>query len=178
MAKTAKTEEMKIEKIRWKQSFYTAGIKAEVAYRELERIRAMHGGTMSAQDIVDESKPAKRPLHKYFEWDDAVAASEHRRRQAGALLRSLEIVYVKLPDQPRRGFEVIQKSQPGAAEPTRYGTVEDAMKDERSRDQLIAEAIRQLMAWRRRFHGLHELDHLFQEIEKAEVELAMQPVKA
>lgn len=51
-------------------------IPAQAAGEELARICKEHGGEMSPQTIVEESRPEAAPLHPVFEWNDTVAAEE------------------------------------------------------------------------------------------------------
>src|SRR4051812_1463795 len=42
-------------------------------------------------EVVDAARDDESPIHDYFEWDDVVAAEEHRRQQAREMVRSIEI---------------------------------------------------------------------------------------
>lgn len=161
--------EMKIDSVRWKSRFPNAGVDARTAYDAIEQIRSKKGEKFSATDVVAAAKAKCHPLHKMFEWDDQKAAHHFRVRQAQDLIRSLEVVYVKRPEEPVRAYEVIQK-QPASTKPdaprTLYSTHEEAVKDPRSRDALIKEAIAALMSWRRRFKSLNELDRVLTVIDE------------
>ena len=87
------------------------GVSADVAGHELERI-AQRDGTLQAQAVVDESRPATAPLHPIFEWDDEAAAENYRRHQARSLIKAVQVihqeskaqepVYVHVPAQEGR----------------------------------------------------------------------------
>ena len=49
-------------------------------------------GTLSPADVVEAAAPPTSPLHRYFDWDDAHAAHEHRLFQARHLLRVTVLV--------------------------------------------------------------------------------------
>ena len=68
------------------------GVDANTAGNELDRIAAAYGGSIAAQDVVDESRPEEAPLHPAFEWDDYKAAEGYRRGQARNLIRAVVLV--------------------------------------------------------------------------------------
>jgi hypothetical protein len=68
------------------------GVTAEDTWRELQRIAAEHGGELKPGDAVEEAEPEDAVLHNHFEWDDSVAAHEHRLGQARQLIRSVVVV--------------------------------------------------------------------------------------
>lgn len=69
----------------------TGGLKADVVAAELSRIASERGG-LDAAVVVDEARPKGSPLHPAFEWNDSVAAEEHRKMQARTLIRSVVVV--------------------------------------------------------------------------------------
>lgn len=161
---------MKVKEIRWKRQVPTGGIDAERAYNALETIRSKNGG-LTDDAVVDAARPKNHTLHKWFEWDDNVAAQEHRRNQARLLIRSIEVVYEEAPAAPSRAYQVHRKTGKPKESRTVYNATEDVLADPESRDQLIARAIRQAMEFRRRFQGLHELDRIVNAIDETLMEL-------
>lgn len=161
---------MLIEQVSWKQNVPTCGIKPEVAYAALEELREKNGG-LTDDLIVEAAKKPKHVLHKWFEWDDTEAAKEHRRLQARALLRSLTVVYKEAPKLEVRAYQVERKDRPQEPVRTVYSTNEEVLRNPESRDRLIAEAIKMAMDFRKRFRHLHELDMIFEAIDKALVKL-------
>lgn len=67
------------------------GIKAEIAERELDRIKD-DLGALTPEVVVSESMAEDAPLHAAFEWDDAAAGHEFRLIQARNIIRSVHIV--------------------------------------------------------------------------------------
>lgn len=47
---------------------------------------------LTTEVIVGAATPPESPLHRFFEWDDTKAAHKFRKRQAGHLLRFIEVV--------------------------------------------------------------------------------------
>lgn len=159
---------MKISDVRWKNAVSSAGIAARDAYDEIERIREKHGGQVSPQDLVAESKGSDAVLHPYFEWSQRKAADEFRLLQARRLMRSLVVVYAERPDSPTRAYEIsVKKDRKDPVSRTIYVTSESAMKSPEVRDRLITEAIRAMMEFKRRFQVLHELRDVMSAIEEA-----------
>ena len=80
-------------------SFYTNNVEAQDAGEELERINKKYGQT-TASNVVDESRPKKAVLHEAFEWDDEVAAEEHRKTQARSLIKTVRVIHPEEGEQP------------------------------------------------------------------------------
>ena len=158
---------MKVEKIRWKTNANTGGVKAEDAYNAIEAVRNKNGGQVSPNDLLAVAKRKTHVLHSIFEWNDDEAAKQHRLTQARTLLRSIEVIYDELPERPMRSHEIVQTKKRGDDQSqTLYSTTDLAMADPVARDALIATAIRQAMAFRRRFQNLRELQLIFEAIDK------------
>ena len=153
-----------IDEVRWKNRFPSAGVSADVAHKEIEKIKAK--GDLTPEAVIDAARAKRNPLHKLFEWSDDVAAEKYRLIQAGRVLRSLEVVYVDRPKEPTRCYEVEVKKSPGKPQPTIYTTHEEAVQDPIVRERLLAESIKALMQWRRRFRLLSELDRVFNAIDE------------
>lgn len=168
-------KQVKIKSVEWKSRFPNAGVDAKVALNAIDEIKNKNGGQVSPNAIVDAAKKKTHPLHKLFTWDDTEAAAKYRLQEAGNLLRSIEITYEELPEQPRRAFEIITKKTSGDPETkTLYGTAEEVAADPKAHSRLIAEAVTTLMAWRTRFRYLQELSHLIEEIDRT-IEQLSQP---
>lgn len=59
----------------------------------IERIRALeHQGIITPDAVLEDARNEDSPLHKYFEWDDTVAANAYRKDQARELIRSVRLV--------------------------------------------------------------------------------------
>jgi hypothetical protein len=84
-------------------------------------------GILTPKSVVDDARKTKSPLHELFQWNDALAAEEHRLDQARAIIRSVEVIvqmtettirvssYVRDPTlHPEQGYRRIQS--PGARE--------------------------------------------------------------
>lgn len=144
--------------IRWKQGsqFKCA---ADLAHEQIEVIRKKNGGSVSAESVVTVAKAKRNPLHEDFEWDDAIAANEHRMQRARVMLASFVIVREELrTDRPQRVYEVVREPMVGKQRIRHvYKTIEDIMKDTDLRAELLGRALGELVSIRNRYRDLQEL---------------------
>lgn len=147
--------------IQWKSGTQHK-VKAEVAHAAIELIRKRNGGAATATEVVEAAKAKRNPLHQEFEWDDSVAANEHRLNQARELLRHLVVVRDDVTtDRPQRVYQVVRQPQEDATAGERikhvYRTTEDVMADADLRAELLGRALRELISIRTRYRDLQEL---------------------
>lgn len=164
----AKTPNFEIQAYEWVARYAHKGVDPTKVATELERLRKKRGGEYTPEDVVEAARSKRSSMHKLFEWDDTEAARQHRVTQAGTLLRSLQVVYVDMPKEPRRAYEIRYKERKTDKKEklTLYTTTEEIVKDERSREMLIAECINAMMAIRRKFKFLNEMDRVFSELDR------------
>lgn len=135
----------------------------------LEHIAAAKGG-ISAQDVVTVARPKDSPLHRYFIWDNEVAAELYREEQARMMLRSIEIrVEVKnggeTSEQYVRAFHAIKlsESDPEASfdgdghVERRYIPLAVVQDTPRYLAQIIEQAEKQLKTWAERYRTYQSL---------------------
>ena len=146
----------------WKEGSRLSG-DAQKAGEELERIRTRHNGRLEPEWVVHEAKAKRNPLHDLFEWDDNVAAQNYRVDQARGVIRSIDVVVeeVEAP-KPVRAFVSVWRGSDRS-----YTSVSHAMSDPKLRQQVLAEALASLEAWRKRYAELEELADVFAVIDKA-----------
>ena len=131
----------------------------------LEAIRVANEGILRAQDVVDAARAEESPLHDWFEWDDSVAAENHRRQQARELIR----VYVKVEKQDTpetRAYVSLESDRrsPGGG----YRSVSDVFTNPERRAELLTQALREASLWRTKYKALEELAGVFDAIEAAQ----------
>lgn len=59
---------------------------------EVATIAAANHGVLIPEQIVEAARDPASPLHEEFEWDDSVAAQQHRLNQARTLIRSIRVM--------------------------------------------------------------------------------------
>lgn len=115
-------------------------------------------GELTAERLVDVSRPEDAPLHRAFEWNDAIAAEKYRVEQAGYILRSL-VVVVETADEakPIRAYF--------PTEVKRYENINVIMQSEDKRRKLLQTAKRELEAFKAKYKALTELNKVFEAID-------------
>lgn len=139
-------------------------IDADKAGRELARIEKSEG-ELTPTAVLDRARSANSSLHGHFEWDDSVAAEQHRLSQAGDLIRSITVDVTHSNIEPAktvRAFVSVQR-------PTGrfYMGTERAMADVDIRKQVLQRAWSELSSFRQRYADLEELAGVFAAMDKA-----------
>ena len=141
---------------------------AETVYNELERVRALGGGDLELSTLVDESRAANAPLHEEFTWANGEAAAQWRLQQARKVVQSLEVIHDKTP--ATRKYESVKVLNVVAEEPAKpkqvFRTVEDVLANPTTRADLLSQAIRDALAFKRRYAGLSELAGVIAAVDK------------
>lgn len=151
----------------WKYS-----VKADAAKvgQELEVLYEEHG-KVTPPIIVEDARNEERETHKLIEWDEAAAAEKYRLEQAKYIMRNI-IVVTKTEEIPEEEPKIIKlrvyenvKTDEGDRY---YMPLQSAMEREDTRSWLLAQALKDLMAFRRKYGQLKELAGVMEEIEKTE----------
>ncbi|HLD93910.1 MAG TPA: hypothetical protein VI703_06890 [Anaerolineales bacterium] len=149
-------------------------VKPEVAAAELAEIKEEHG-FVNAHLVVESSRSSKSPLHQHFEWDDRKAAEMYRENQASYLIRML--VTVELDEQGAETIEyrtfvsVTDEDDDGLHH--LYLPTEEALQDVRYRGGILAQALRELESWKKRYQNLQELAAVFAAARKVQKKLEL-----
>lgn len=143
----------------------------ETIYNELEAVRAENNGDLVLQAIVDRSKPKSAPLHDEFEWNNPKAANQWRLYQARQVSKSVEIIHDGA--KPTRAYESVKVIEIDAEEKPQekrvFRHIDDIMADPVARADLLSQAIRDAVAWRRRYSGLQELAKVFAALDEVQL---------
>lgn len=127
---------------------------AQVVGAHLMRLASRLGRPFDAittDDVVEDASSPESPLHKYFQWDDKMAAIEHRRSQARMLLGSIR--YRVEPSEPRRiGFVNVRVEGVGRA----YVPYSLAQHNDNLRRQARESALAGIKAWQHRYADLSD----------------------
>lgn len=149
-------------------------VKAEVAGNELERIR-VNRGDLKPDDVVQEARDPKNPLHRCFDWKDTLAAKKWRIYQARKLINSIE-VFVKVipgkPSEPVTAFVHVNKQEQG------YQSTYVAMSNEEMRENLLQDALSHLEGVQKRYSHLMELVPVWKVVNKIKEGLKSKHKKA
>jgi hypothetical protein len=118
--------------------------------------------------FVSAARPKTSPLHRYFEWNNDVAAELHRLEQARLYLRSIEIVITSSEGETRTRawHQIVIEHEDGGDR--RYAASVEIAQDEDLQAQVIAKALRELRGWQRRYSEYrHVFGDIFAAIESA-----------
>jgi hypothetical protein len=131
---------------------------------ELETIRRANDGVLRPGDVVEAARDEDHPLHPCFEWDDSEAAEKYRLVQARNLIK----VAVMVMPKTEQTYQVyVSMRSDRAEEGGGYRRVVDVVSKQETRQQLVAEALRDLEYWQRKYAMLTELAEVFEAITKA-----------
>ena len=76
--------------VQWRHGGAHFPVTALVAREALRALR--REVPLTAANVVDAARTRAHPLHPCFEWDDAIAAEEHRASTARLLMRSIVVI--------------------------------------------------------------------------------------
>jgi hypothetical protein len=147
-----------------------ANADAKVIGKHLEKLSKQLKRELTAKDVLDDARNRTSPIHSFFEWNDGEAAEQYRLGQARGLIRSVVAIYVK-DDQPavqtRASVSTVQQG----------GAQVHEMTPAETHDAVLRRAVRELMAWRKRYEGVTELAPVFSVADLVEKSLVAEEEK-
>lgn len=149
--------------IQWKQGSKFSG-SAESAYERLEMLRRQNG-CLTAKIVKDDAEADENgPLHRHvIDCDKDLASERYYLERARNLMRSIEVIRVESPSAPTPSYVQVTRSEPnqgqqGKQEERRiYTSTEEAMANPAYRAEVLGRAIREAIAYRKRYAALQEL---------------------
>lgn len=129
---------------------------------ELQDLADKNGKQFDASLVVEAARSPASAMHRYFEWDDSAAAQQWRLSQARSLIRSIHVkIVVKDGPEPEtaytRKYHHVRTSEPDAESATAYVPIEVVTSRENYMNQVLANAERELFAWRERVRTYQSL---------------------
>lgn len=112
---------------------------------------------ISAEELLEKARKDNTELHKCFEWDDAIAGEKYRLMQARKVLNSLMFIPVEESETPIRIFSYTPE--------TKYKPTVQMVVNIDEYQSLLAQAKRELDAFRKKYNSLTELHELFELID-------------
>jgi hypothetical protein len=155
--------------IEW-ASGYQAKVEAAVAYKEIQRLKKKHGGTITPAILAVEAAKKSNPLHpEIYDRSPKEAAAEYYRIRAGHVMRAVVIRAADTPDTCVRAFTpIVREAAEDDAEDGRgfaWVSMEEAMKDPEKRKQVFQRALAELRACRKKYATLKELVSVWRAID-------------
>lgn len=124
----------------------------------LEAVRKRNGGILPPAAVVDAARHENNALHRFFTWDDGAAAEAWRVHQARNLIR---MVVTMIPNTETESDMYVSMQADREEEGGGYRTLVEVLSDEEQRERLLAEAMEELAAFRRKYSRLKELAAVF-----------------
>ncbi len=163
---TAAKQQLKHREAEVRNGFRVKG-DPNVIDAELEKIRAKSvSGDAEAEDIVKIASNPKNPLHEEFVWDDSVAGHQFRLQQARYLVRAIEVIYETVPMGRAQKVKLVRvpaysNLRPkGPSEGRGYTRTVEIVDDPQLRQQLLAEAYRDIERFKLKYAILEEFGDL------------------
>ena len=148
---------------KWKTG---ARIKAdpELAAKVLDHLASEN--RLNAETVVEVSRPEGTVLHDEFEWDDAVAAMEHRKHQARNIMNSLVIVEESAPEVPpiRYCFQIEENT-------SNYTPINVIMQSSDCMEALQRKALAELNAFRMKYNTIIKKCHAEDDVNKLQMKM-------
>ena len=118
-------------------------------------------GLIKPERVVEAARPKTSPIHDQFEWDNSAAAEKYRLLQASELIRvSVEIIDCGGNRDPVmvRAFTSLTTERGVSGG---YRATVQVLSNKQMREQMLADAIAELLAFERRYAILKELAEVF-----------------
>ena len=141
----------------WKTGFYKVDAEtAGMVFAELDNTVGL-----TAKTLVEASRDESAPLHNEFEWDNDVAGELWREQQARTMICNLVVRTEDKPDAPEvRAYVVVSDDN------KRYENIHTVLQDEDKTAKLMKAAMRELIAFERKYYTLEAMTGVIGEIEK------------
>lgn len=126
----------------------------------LHQIADAHGGLLEVDDVIDDARNPKSPLHDRFTWNVAEAAVQWWRQEARQLIRMFEI---EIEHPPARAFKVqewVHLEKDDGHRGGGYRQSREVMAVDAMREQLLAQAERDWKSWKARYGHLAQFAKL------------------
>jgi hypothetical protein len=131
----------------------------------LTALSERNGGKLTPQIVLDEATHKRSPLHPYFEWDDSVAATAHRLKQAGDLIRTVRITFGENTSQTFRAF--VSVTPLDVEEKKRiYVPIATAWSVPSYKEQVLANAMQEAQVYVAKYAALKEIEPVIEAMRK------------
>jgi hypothetical protein len=131
----------------------------------LLQVVARNNGVLNPRQVLEVARDPTHILHGHFEWDDTIAGDHYRLAQVSALIRHVRLTVVRQDDASReitisttRGFQSRPSLRKAAGG---YEPIGDILSDTAKRAELLAHVLRELLAYRKRYSELSELQAIW-----------------
>lgn len=143
---------------------------AGIIYKEMCKIHKKHG-RLDRELVLEAARSKRSVLHKFFEWDDTVAANEWRLRQAGKLIGSCKIVVINKKTKVERSVRCFvsisdDSGAQGGGTTRSFEPISDVMNNPQTRQQYLGGFIIRMEQLQAEYSFLKEAGAVFKELAK------------
>ena len=148
--------------------------KAQEYGEYLLRLMKANDDRLTPRFVVEKARSQESPLHEYFEWDNRNAGDLWRLQQARTLLNHIEVEIVVGEEETKtiRAFLNVKEDTNG--KDSIYVSIESVANIEDYQNQIIEQALRELVGWKERYKAYKELGLIFGAIEETQKKLGFQ----
>lgn len=141
-----------MENVEWKlKGFYK--IDAQKAYEEIHTLEEI-----TAENVVNLARGENSYIHNEFEWNDAIAGENWRKKQAQLMIQSFVIKVEEKDKHPIRAFQI-------STEKHVYQPVQFFVEHKDEYQALLERAIRELQGFKHRYKTIVELEDVIKAID-------------
>jgi len=101
------------------------------------------GGKCTPDQIVKSASPPSSPIHRYFDWDNTIAASKWRLHQARNMIDCLVTI---IDEKPVKAFHSVYIKKERA-----YVRVDKIKASKDLWQQVVENAYQELLGWKKRY---------------------------
>ncbi len=135
----------------------------------LKSLAERNAGILFPTDVVKAAEPENSVLHKFFTWDDSIAAEKCRLQEARQLINCV-VEYVGGED---RGHEVrVFVSLRDDRQEGGYRPLVSILKNVTLRESLLMDSLEEMNFFREKFKGLKELSMVFKAMDSTEKKIS------
>lgn len=135
--------------------------QAQIVGEFLEQ-RFPDGRGITPDMILEAATPEDSPIHGFFEWDDQKAAAAHRKFQARQLIKAIVVEIEQAGEQK----EIPVYASVVDGDSRSYISIDNAREVPSLWDQVLQQALREIVTWRDRYKTLRELSPIFEAIDR------------
>lgn len=152
----------------WKiKSLYK--VPAQIAGEKIEEI-IQDQGSVTKENFLEASRPADSVTHDLFEWDDSAAAEKYRLHQSNMIINSITVkVSVDHKKEPITTRAFVNVLPEGGKEKAAFLRIDAALSDEEYKTVVLANAIRELHEFKRKYETYSELSQVITAIDSLKI---------
>lgn len=149
-------------------------LKRASIIKEMHALAVANSEVLDPMAVVERARDPRSAMHDEFQWDDGAAAEAYRLAQAGALIRRVAFTFVRADPvtrevklKPTRAYQSRQTMRKAGAAGGGYEGISRILSSAEKRSELVATALRELQALRRRYESLVELSSVWAAVDAA-----------